>query len=376
MPGEAAWRASSALLLVLSLVGCGSWTGQAPWTGDGPKPTGTPSPYLALFHENGFILPDDTQIAETFTVTLGGSLYQVLEYSSDAGSGLQIKQETQLLTDADLAFQVLLAYAWSARYHGLASGDIASLRELQVRIHNAEQEYQDFFRFAESLTPAMQKIDELKDKQITGVPVLPSPSLPIIDIANWWDLICTIPLDIFDLCLLEPLLREINEEGMEIERLLVIADADLAAAVSHLDAQSQGKVVEGLLLKETMVKAASSLDSLTWKLDKFRSDALNLQDLTRAAIVALETKQWGSKVDTVVSLLKSVVPDFDPTTITRGLLSALRKLDQEITTFLDKADTMTADIEARLALLTMARIQSEQALDLLSEKWRARPTAH
>lgn len=369
MSRTAGWPRIVAVLLILSLSSCGAREGQEQLLTNGPKPTATLSPQLVLFREAGLDLADDAEIAEVFAFTLDGERCEVLEYESSTGSGLQIKVGNQLLTDADVAFQVLLSYAWAPEHHGLIGDDLSSLRELQGNIHNAQQEYGAFFRFAEALTPAMQRVDELKDKQITGIPVLPSPSLPLIDIANWWDLICTIPLNVFDLCLLEPLLREINEQGVEIEKLLVVADTDLAKVISQLE----GQVQHGLTLKVSVQEAISSLDNLLWKLDEFKANALRLQAITQEGIRVLETQQWGSKVDKVISLLKAASPGFDPSDMTGGLLSALQNLDQRLTAFLDKADNMTADIETRLALLTAARVRTEQTLDSLGKEWRARP---
>lgn len=367
-------RQTLAILMPLTLLLSGCAVGGDDWDflDSSTQPVATLSPYLELFRSHGFDVPDDTQVIEAFAITLDGEHYEVLEYLSSAGNGLQIKQGDSLLQDADTAFRVLLSYAWTPQYHGVDDADLASLRELQSRVQNGRQEYDAFFRFAESLAPIMEQIDELENREITGVPIVSIGEFTIIDIANWWDLICTIPVDIFDLCLLEPPLRAVYEQGMEIELLLQASNEDMLRVIAQLDAQANGQMQDGLALKESMEKTISGLNNLLWKLDEFAADMAGLQVLTREAITALETRGWGPKVEKTLAIVESVT-GADSASIIDSLLLRLQDLDQKMSTYLTKSDEIAMDIERCLAILMGARVRTDEALQTLGEQWRARP---
>lgn len=333
----------------------------------------SPSPYLPLFQANGFLLPEDTHIERVFSIILEGQTYEVLEYQSASGAGIQIKHNEAFLKDPDIAFDVLLSYAWSPKNHEVSSEDLESLRQLHSKLNSTEQEYKPFFEFADSLKPVLEKVDELKDNQITGIPVIKIGAVPIIDVTNYWDLICTIPLDVFDLCLLEPAMREIHEQGVEIEQLIKDSSTDLAEIISLLEAQSQGEVQNGLQLKEEFEKAINRLNNLVWKLDQFETNVSEFQAVNRAIIEALENQRWGNKVGSVILFLQQNVPGFDLTNPVMSLAGKLRDLDLKMSDYLKNSNEIEADISSRLALLTDVRVRTDEALKQLSSQWRFHP---
>lgn len=364
---------SAAVVLLVLLTGIySSCAGNRSAVDAGDQPVQL-SPHLSLFLEQGFELADDTLITEAFRVAIDGQDYIVLEYRTPKMNGLQIKRHHGFVTDPDLAFLILLSYAWAPEHHGMSTAEIDSLRQLQQRIGNAEQEYHRFFELARALTPVVEKVDELKDKQITGIPVISIGSFDLIDIANWWDLICTIPFDIFDLCLLEPLVREIHEQGVEIEELLRASNNDLSQTIRLLETQAAGQAVDGLALKESMEKSFSSLNNLVWKLNRFKENVLGLQVLNDAMIDVLENERWGSKTGKVISFLDSNILGFSSEALTGGLLSRLDSLDRKMTAYLEKADEMIAEIDQRAVRLLAARARTDAELADLGAQWRARP---
>lgn len=332
-----------------------------------------PSPYLSLLRENGFSLPDDTTFENLGRVSLQGNTYEIIEYHTPDAKGLQIVGNDDLLQDPEIAFNVLLAHAWSPNYHKVTASELASLKDLQNRLSNARQNYSQFFELGASLQPVIEQVDRLQNHHISGIPLIQIGPLPLIDITNAWDLICTIPLDVFDLCILEPLVREVYEQSIEIETLLSAATFDLNTMTGLLEAQKPGEAQNGLELKTSAEKTISSLDNLIWKLDRFETSLLQLQIVNQIAIDVLENQRWGQSLGKVISFLQSQIPGFDMTVLTQGLTNSLKALDSKLSAYLAQAQRLKGDLSIHLDLLLAARLRTDAALDELGQQWRFRP---
>lgn len=339
----------------------------------GYAPTPTISPDLVWLRQQGFALTDNSSVMIVFVYPHEGKFYEVINYRTPVGEGLQIREGQNPVTDADLAFDILLAYAWTPPYHGLAAAEIDSLKDLQRQLQNANQEYRAFFDFAEALRPLIEKVDELQEKRITNIPQISIGNFPVIDIANWWDLICTIPLNIFDLCLLEPLLREIHEQGVEIDNLMRTSSDDLLALINLLEAQAGGQTVSGLELKLKAEKALSSLNNLLSKLDRFRTSLLELRIVNQEVIDVLGNRRWSQSVNVVLTTVQAVTPSLDLNQVIDDLVNKFQNLDQKLETYLIKAEDMDSEIYSRISLLSAARASTDDALRQSGVEWRYRP---
>lgn len=333
----------------------------------------TVSPLLALFRNSDFSLPSQTEIRPVYMMQLRGQEYTVLAYESIGGSGIQIQNGERLLTDADIAYQVLLSYAWTREGHGIDTEQEVALGDLLLRMQQFESTYAAVFELAHSLGPVIELIDDLQDRPINGIPLIAIGGFPLVDITNLWDLICTIPVNAADLCILEPLVRALHDEGKEIERLIRSAAGDLNAVMDLLDEQKQGNVQEGLKFKIAFERAISSQKNLLWKLEYFGDKVFEAQATTRAFMDVVENRDWDPRIDRILQAADKYLPGFQSSTSIQGLAQKLRALDEKMDNYLAQVDGMIGYISPRTVILEDARFQANEQLRNYGAAWRTRP---
>lgn len=67
------------------------------------------------------------------------------------------------------------------------------------------------------------------------------------------------------------------------------------------------------------------------------------------------------------------MPGFDITVLTQGLVEKLYDLDTKMTSYLNQASAIEDDVTVTLDTLIAARMRTDEALDMLGQKWRFRP---
>lgn len=363
----AGWAIAGATLLAwLALAGCGgSGLGDA---------LGRPSPYLPAFRAAGLNLPDDATIERRFRLNGADPAYEVLAYSwaeGQAPSGLQIVRSDALITDPAVAFDVLLSYAWSAEQHGITSDELAMLDDFRQRLEGARTEYAHLFGLATALEPLITTIEDLKDRPIANVPLIEIGGLAIVDITNWWDLICTLPLNAADLCLLEPLVQELYDQGTEIEQLIDVAAADLATVLVMLDA-GVDTPDDGVAVKAAVEKAIAGQRNLIDKLVRFMVTVDEARGLIALVTSRLSTPPSGV-VGSIVGAVESVLPGVDVDAAAGGVVDQLAGLDARLAGYATTADALAIEIGRNVVILEDARARTDSALSDFGAAWRTRP---
>lgn len=347
--------------LVSTITGCSVRSG---------RPTGR---YLRVFEATGWDVSEGSRIEKAFSITQDGAETEVVRWHIGESAGIQILQEDRLVIDPDLAFEVLLSMAWSTDPQVLGQTEIASLKTLAASVKKGKERYSSLFTVARTLEPVIEAIDRLQDVPIFGVPRIEIRGFPILEVNNAWDLVCAIPIDATDFCLLEPLARELHKQGQELEKLLIAASADLDAASLLFEARQSANPPTGLALKEATERSLSSLRSLRRKVDETADLVKSLEGLSSAAAVKLRSRQWGPRLDAVLGFLAALGLGNQLNDWADGLASKLENLAQQLSSYLADAESFSQELGQRVGVIEEARLRTDERVLELGKQWRARP---
>lgn len=333
----------------------------------------TESPELKLLRANGFQLPSETQVETLLEVSNETGTYRVLRYRVSNIEGIQIAVKDELVSDPEIAFPILLTLAWHEKENRVTAKELGLLEEARAQLDQTQERYAPVFQLAKELEPILRAVDKLRDRPLNG-PRIEIKGFSLLEINDLWDALCAIPVDATTACLLEPVLREIHTQGLEIEQLVSAANSDLGALLVMLEAQAQGQVQDGLRLKQASDKALSSLANLRRKLQDLDLKILTAQDLNRALIEGIKHRQWGMVSQKLLDALKHLDPSFDIQTVTDDLVSQLEKLDQKLEQAHARISTLDNELQTRMDLLERGRQKTDERARALGRAWRARPT--
>lgn len=340
----------------------------------GPAPASGPAPEVVRLQEAGFALPDDTEIAEVAVVIIEGQDYRLLGYRSLAGDGIQIEREGIIVSDPALARSVLLAHAASEEARALTADDITQLHALHAQLAGAEQEFAALFALAIALEPLLATIEELKGIPIHGVPTVSVKGFDLLAVRNAWDLLCSLPVNAADLCLLEIPLQALHDQAVEIQQLLKESEQDTEQLLALLEATRNGQPVDGIALRAALHKANSSLLNLQQKLINFAETVVTLQAVIGEARARLASPdQWNPQLRDLLGLLQGLVPELDPGQGAARLVAQLDELDQELASYVETSAEQFEALAAHQQQLATLSGRIDTRLEALSEQWIARP---
>lgn len=329
--------------------------------------------YLRVFEMAGWDVSESSQMEKVFSTIRDGAEIEVVKWHIGESAGIQILRGDKLITDPDFAFDVLLSLAWSTDSGFFGETEIASLKTLAVSVKKRKERYSSLFTVARTLEPVVEAIDRLQDVPIFGVPRIEVRGFPILEVNNAWDLLCAVPIDATDFCLLEPLARELHKQGQELEQLLIAASADLDAALLLLEERKSTNPPTGLALKEATERSLSSLRSLERKVDETADLVKSLEGLSSAAAVKLRSRQWGPRLDAVLGFLATFGLGNQLNDWADGLASKLENLAQQLSSYLADAESFSQELGQRVGMIEEARLRIDERVLELGKQWRARP---
>jgi hypothetical protein len=330
------------------------------------------SPYAKVFRAAGWTVPDGSVFERVFTAVDNGQPYEVVTWIINDASGLQLLQNGALVTDPEVAYRVLHSYAWLGEDAPFGPRERADLHELGDTLHAAANRYQGLFGLAHSLEPATEAVGRLKAIPVYGVPTIMLKGFPLLQVNNAWDLICLIPVAAADLCILEPALVGIHDQGQELEELLKAASADLDAFIALVDARDSANPPDGLAVSIAGQQAFAGLRNLLAKIDEANAAVGAAQEMDRQAAQALRKRQWGRAVGLLMKWLRTVGVQVDD--LTNSLVGALDDLDQKLAGFLAESEAFANEVDRQLTGLEAARQSTEDRTMELGQMWRARPS--
>ncbi len=318
-------------------------------------------------------VPEDSHFEKLFTTTVDGHNFEVFRYRIDESEGIQILEGNNIVTEPDTAFGVLLSYAWLGEDRPFSGEETAILRTLASTLQEGSERYALVFGLANGLAPVVEAIDHLQDIPILGVPRIEIRGFPILEVNNAWDLLCVIPINATDLCLLEPLVREMHDQGLELQQLVVAASADLDGLLVLLEESGAVGGPSGLALKQASERSVSSLNSLERKLDEVIGTVEAADELARAAAVKLRDRQWGARLGGMIGLLGTLGLGVQVDNGTDALAEKLESLDKQLTSFLTDSQSFSTDIGRSIAMIEEARLITDQRVLELGRQWRLPP---
>lgn len=310
-----------------------------------PTPVPTVSPYLSVLQANGITLSEHTRLEVLTEITLDQERFTILEYEASSGEvpAIQILRGTTVEVDQDVAFRVLLTYAWLQADNQMRADELKTLAGFLTKLQDVQQRSDSWFKLAHAVDPILERIDKLKEREIHGVPL----------IHNWWDAICFIPLDAADLCLLEIPARILRDQGIEVEQLLAAAINDLSPLVDYLEALSHGETRDGRTIKEATDKSLSSLRNLA---DKSYELSVKIADMQG------RLGQLRERIKAMPEL-QAKAGDFP---------ILLERLDTRMSEYRARVDGFVAEIDAQQMSLEDVRGRTDETLRDLGRRWVGR----
>ena len=314
----------------------------------------TESPYIVLLRSNGIALGAGSKVDSVFSTSIDHRNYFVIRYQTSTSFGLQIAVDNALVSDRDVAYNVLLSYAWSQAGSRMSSDSRLTRHGLLVYLQDTESKYKPFFKLAEATDPVVKSIDKLKAHEIHSSNPKLEKVLGFIA-PNLWEAICLIPVDAADLCLLEPLLRETHDQGLEIQSLLVPAIADLSNVEAEMDDLQNGIAIDGRKVKEDVEKCISSLHNLRDKVDQLNTKVTKVR-----AIIQRMDDEINKR-----ALLKLTLGEFT---------QILTMLDTKLSQYDDATNRLSVDLSSRANDMEQLRTDTDAELLDFARMWRFRPS--
>lgn len=272
--------------------------------------------------------PDSGHEVTVTDVLAHGTTYQVVEYLASGAPHLYILAGNQRVEDYELAYSVLLSYAWRSEHSVVQGSDAANLHMMAAKLRSVDDTYRPLFAVAYAVEPVLDTIDKLRDYPISGIPQVEVGGFVLVDVQNAWDLLCIIPVDAADLCILEEPLRLYHKEALDVEQRMRLAATDLEQLATAIDLVLANQPVDGTEMKKLAQNSAASLQALARKLDGFAAQAHGIDTAVRTAADVLANRRWNAGVQTVLTQLRHFLPGFDETKLLDPLVSQLQNLDR------------------------------------------------
>lgn len=284
-------------------------------------------------------------------LTLDGQRFDIQAYRVGQKNILTIISNGNPITDTESTHRILLTYVWQQKGTIIPPDDVASLTTLYLQLKESREQYQGLFEVARSLEPIIEKIDELRSRRLPFDPV-EVKGVVILD-NNVWDVICTIPVNAADLCLLEPLVRGLNEQGSEIESLLTYAEEDLGSLLPLLEKRDINSAIDGVRLNAAAWRSYFTLLNLVIKLQEYSSNLGLIKAFNLDAMQAIQNEAWGDTVGKIIKILQ-FVPGFDLHLITDNFVALQKNLDDKLDYAIVTTDDLSDKILDRVIILEKA----------------------
>lgn len=336
--------------------------------------TAEPSPHLiderlGLLAAAGLALP--ARIDSEDVITVDGAEYRLWRYTLNGEPKMQIIHAGRLLTasDRERGFDVVSASVWQVDDFGLGKAEWAGLRALSGDLTAAGQTYAPYFAAAEAMAPLLELVDDLKDRPIAGIPDFSPWGIPIIQIRNTWDLICTIPLNVTDSCLLEPALRAYHAQATEVEQRLGEAAVALEALNDLGARRAAGEVVSGRDLRAALDGASTAFDNLNVPLAEMTDQAALLQAMTQTSADFLANRRWNRTTQALLDALALLIPGYSIDPLITPVVARLRDLDSSLDGVIRSGDAAMRELDAAAGVLRAASVHAANQTRLLGAQW-------